>query len=247
MIPHFKGNTPFIDLEKKKEVDKAMIDDYGFSLMQMMELAGLNLAILARNNFLKNKPSGKKVIVVAGPGGNGGGVMVAARHLHNWGADVSLVLSSKAGKFNKDTIYQFSILKKLNIEVIEKIEEGDLIIDGMIGYGLSGNPKGKIAELITQINESGIPVLALDAPSGLDLSTGKPSDLCVKAKSTVTLAIPKSGHFRMPASKYIGELFLADISVPMELYKAMGIETKELARTFQEGSVVKINKLVIFS
>ena len=60
MIPHFKGNTPFIDLEKKKEVDKAMIDDYGFSLMQMMELAGLNLAILARNNFLKNKPSGKR-------------------------------------------------------------------------------------------------------------------------------------------------------------------------------------------
>jgi hypothetical protein len=51
----------------------------------------------------------------------------------------------------------------------------------------------------------------------------------------------------MPASKYIGELFLADISVPLELYKAMGIETKELAKTFQEGSVVKINKLVIFS
>lgn len=247
MIPHFKGNTPFIDLEKKKEVDKAMIDDYGFSLMQMMELAGLNLAILARNNFLKNKPSGKKVIVVAGPGGNGGGVMVAARHLHNWGADVSLVLSSKAGKFNKDTIYQFSILKKLNVEVVEKIDEGDLIIDGMIGYGLSGNPKGKIAELIKQINESGIPVLALDAPSGLDLSTGKPSEVCVKANSTVTLAIPKAGHFRMPASKYIGELFLADISVPLELYKAMGIETKELAKTFQEGSVVKINKLVIFS
>jgi len=247
MIPHFKGNTPFIDLEKKIEVDKAMIDDFGFSLMQMMELAGLNLAILARNNFLRNKPAGKKVIAVAGPGGNGGGVMVAARHLHNWGADVSLVLSSKAGKFNKDTIYQFSILKKLNIEVVEKIEEGDLIIDGMIGYGLSGAPKGRIAELINQINGSGIPVLALDAPSGLDLSEGKPLDPCVKAKSTLTLAIPKSGHFRMPASKFIGELFLADISVPLELYKAMGIEIKELAKAFQEGSVVKINKLVIFS
>jgi NAD(P)H-hydrate epimerase len=247
MIPHFKGNTPFIDLEKKKEVDKAMIDDFGFTLIQVMELAGLNLAILARNNFLKNKPFGKKVIVVAGPGGNGGGVMVAARHLHNWGADVSLVLSSKAGKFNKDTIYQFAILKKLNIETAEKINKADLILDGMIGYGLSGDPKGKIAELIGQINASGIPVLALDAPTGLNLMTGKPSDPCVKAKSTMTLAIPKTGHFRMPATKFIGELFLADISVPMELYRKMGIETQDLEKAFQEGSVVKINKLVIFS
>jgi len=247
MIPHFKGNVPFIEVDQMQEVDRLMTEEYGISQLQIMENAGLDLAILARENFLGNDPAGKKVLIAAGPGGNGGGAMVAARRLFNWGADVSLMLTSTRGKFRKETIYQFSILKRMGIEVTNEIPKCDLIIDGMIGYGMHGTPNNKAAASINLINESGIPVLALDVPSGLNLSTGKPSDPTIKAQSTLTLALPKLGLFKLVASKYIGDLYLGDISVPTEIYKSLGLQVNGLANAFRENTVVKINKVVVFN
>ena len=126
MIPHYKGNTPFVTTTQMKEVDRIMTEDYGISLLQMMEIAGGNLAYLARDLFLIKNLDEKKVIVAAGPGGNGGGAMVAARRLKNWGVDVKVILSEKSGKFNKATISQFSILQKMKIPVIKDIEDADL-------------------------------------------------------------------------------------------------------------------------
>jgi NAD(P)H-hydrate epimerase len=247
MIPHYKGNLPFITSVQMKEVDRIMTEEYGITLSQMMENAGLNLAVLARDKFLIKDFQEKKVIVVAGTGGNGGGVLAAARRLKNWGINVSIILTDSKGKFKQETIAQFSICQKMEIPVINKITDADLIIDGMIGYGIDGDPKEKAAWLINQINESGIPVLSLDAPSGLDLTTGKPGKPTIKAKATLSLALPKIGLFKLDSSKYIGELFLADISVPPELYDLLKIESESLTRVFREGTLVKINKVIVFS
>jgi len=247
MITHYKGNIPFVDTAQMKEVDRIMTEDLGISLLQMMENAGHNLAILARKLFLVKELETKKVIVAAGPGGNGGGAMVAARRLKNWGVDVKVILSEKSGKFNKDTVHQFSILQKMKIPVIKEIESADLIIDGMIGYGINGDPKPPVADLIEKINKSSAPVLSLDAPSGLDLNTGKAGKPTIRAKATMTLAIPKLGLFKLQAARHIGDLYLADISVPPNVFKSLKIETTSLSKVFREGSVVKINKVVVFS
>lgn len=248
MIPHFKGNIPFVDIDQMQEVNRLMTEEYGISQQQMMENAGLNLAILAKEIFLDNQPEGKKILIAAGPGSNGGGAMVAARRLKIWGADVSLMLSATKGKFRKETIYQFSILQKLGIETTDKVPACDLIVDGMINYDFNnGNPDNKAAARIRMINDTETPVLSLDAPSGLDLSTGKPGDPTIKAHSTMTLALPKLGLFKLKASKFIGDLYLADISVPPDIFKTLGLQVNGLAKAFNEHTVVRINKVVVFN
>lgn len=246
MIPHYKKNIPFITTAQMIEVDRVMMEDLGISLTQMMENAGLNLATVAKEVFLKNELKNKKVIVVAGSGGNGGGALVAARRLSGWGADVSVLLSSSKG-LKKETKQQFEILQKMNVPVVETIHNADLIIDGMIGYSISGDPNTKVAELIETINASGIPVLSLDTPSGLDLTTGVPGKPTIKANATMTVALPKLGLYKMKASKLIGDLYLADISVPPSVYKSFDIDPSQLAEVFLLDTVVKINKMVVFS
>jgi NAD(P)H-hydrate epimerase len=248
MIPHYKETIPHISTEDMIEVDRLMIEDYGIDLVRMMENAGNNLAILVSRLCLRGKPFGKKVIVIAGSGGNGGGVLVAARRLHNWGADVKIVLVAEPGKLKDVTKQQYEILKKMGVPFQDGIDEdAGVIIDGMIGYRIQGNPKGRFKELIEQINTSHIQVVSLDTPSGLNLTTGIPGDPTVKAKATLTLALPKTGLFKHKASKYVGDIYLADISVPPGLFKKIGIEDKSLGRMFSSGTVVKINKVVVFS
>jgi NAD(P)H-hydrate epimerase len=245
MIPHFKGNVPYVTVDQMKKVDDILTKEIGISLLQMMENAGLNLALLAKINFLENDAKNKKVIVLAGSGGNGGGAMVAARRLSNWGADVSILLSGNTSKLKKETKHQYSILKAMGVSEVSQIDKADLIIDGLIGYGIKGEVKSSQADIIESANKSGIPVLSLDAPSGIDLTTGNPSKSAIKATSTLTLGLPKFGLFKMRASRHIGDLYLADISIPPKVFKHVGIETDVLEKIFAESTIVKINKLVV--
>jgi NAD(P)H-hydrate epimerase len=247
MIPHFKGNLPFISPDQMKEIDRIMAEDFGISLNQTLENAGQNLAILAREKFLDFKPQGKKVIVIASPGANGGGVMVAARKLKICDAEVSILLSDKKGKFSKETVHQFSLCQKMKIPTVDTIQSADLIIDGMLSYDFQGNPSEKESRIIEMVNNSKAPVIALDTPSGLDLSVGRPGDPTVKAEATMIVALPKYGHFRQKSAAYVGELFLADINVPIEVFETLKIESENLKRVFGENPLVKINRVIIFS
>ena len=100
---------PFIDTEQMIEVDRAMINDYQISLIQMMENAGRTLAILIRERFLDGDAKGKTITVMAGTGGNGGGALVAARRLHNWGAEVSVSLTRPEEKMTPVPRQQLSL------------------------------------------------------------------------------------------------------------------------------------------
>jgi NAD(P)H-hydrate epimerase len=107
----------------------------------------------------------------------------------------------------------------------------------MIGYGLTGDPRGIVANWITRVNDAGRPVLALDTPSGLDTTTGTPGNPCVRASATLTLALPKTGLVAAEAIAYVGDLYLADISVPPQLYKRLGIEIPPI---FTHDTIVNI-------
>jgi NAD(P)H-hydrate epimerase len=133
------------------------------------------------------------------------------------------------------------ILKSIGVKVSRKGDEAEfakcrLIIDALLGYNQKGNPKGEIAELVGRSNRSGKPILALDIPTGLDPNTGYPSEPCIRASQTLTLALPKRGLYARRAKPYVGALFLADISVPRELYREFGVRSP----VFASDSIVEL-------
>jgi NAD(P)H-hydrate epimerase len=205
------------------EVDRAMIEDFRIELIQMMENAGRNLAHLARTRFLGGDPRGKRVIALAGSGGNGGGALVAARRLHNWGASVTVGLAQSASSMTAVPAHQLDILERMGVTIVDTRSVGglapaDVVLDGLIGYGLKGAPQGGAAELIQWANTQSAPILALDVPSGVDASTGTVFDPAIRATATMTLALPKKGLDGPAMANHVGELYLADISVPPGLY-----------------------------
>lgn len=237
-------DLPTLSRKQMIEVDHLMITKIGISLIQMMENAGRNLAELTRNNFLNGNISAKKIIILAGSGGNGGGALVAARHLVNWGADVSVYLGKPLADYSDVPFQQLQILKNMKVKIYNKKPEDDLpradvILDGLIGYNLDASPRGRVAKMIEWASHRGEPIISLDVPSGLDVDTGIAHKPTVKASATMTLALPKTGLLSSQASDYVGDLYLADISVPEMIYKKLGIEISE-PNIFKEKSVIQL-------
>ena len=221
-------SVPTVSVEQMREVDRLMEEQYGAVLLQMMENAGRNLAHLARRSYFDDDARGRKILVLAGSGGNGGGGLVCARRLHNWGAEVRVWLTKSADELGTVPRRQFDIVAAMGIPVTIAIGSvdlpaADLIVDAIIGYSLSGAPIGSAAALVTAANRHAAPVLSLDTPSGLDTDTGVPHEPAIRADATMTLALPKTGLLASVAAEHVGELYLADISVPPALYSALGI------------------------
>ena len=245
-----KTKISSISTEQMRKVDDLMINQYGIELIQMMENAGANLAELAINLMRKNfeNPSPKNIVVACGLGNNGGGGMVAARHLSNRGFNVTVVLAGAEAKLKPIPLKQWNILKKLPVGIIIAnssdtlgvFNETDLIIDAIIGYGMYGKLRGIPAHVIHEIlNTQNQNVLSLDVPSGLNITTGDFNEkLCIRAYATMTLALPKTGLIQDNAKECVGRLYVTDISVPPVLYKSIGIDCQSI---FNESSIIKIN------
>jgi NAD(P)H-hydrate epimerase len=226
------------------EVDRAMIEDYGITLMQMMENAGRNLAHLARARFLDGDPRGKGVVVLAGTGGNGGGALVCARRLHGYGADVRVFVTRPDASFAPIPAHQLAILRRLEVPIarpdrLATAGTPALIVDGVIGYSLRGVPRGPAAALIRWANAGPAPILSLDAPSGLDATSGTAHDPAITAAATLTLALPKAGLRAPGAAIHIGELYLADIGVPPALYAGPGLGLT-VGPIFAESDILRL-------
>jgi NAD(P)H-hydrate epimerase len=106
----------------------------------------------------------------------------------------------------------------------DELGAADAILDALIGYSLQGPPREPIASLIRATNRADAPVIALDVPSGLDGDSGQPFDPTIKAATTLTLALPKAGLMRPASRDWVGDLYLADISVPVQVYRRLGVE-----------------------
>ncbi len=242
--PIYRGEIPYLTTEQMIEVDRAMIEDFGIELVQMMENAGRSLAHLARARFLGGDPIDKQVIVMAGTGGNGGGALVCARRLHSWGAQVTILITKPDEGFAPVPALQLGILRRMGVEAgppetIVRRTEPDLIVDGVIGYSLKGAPRGTASELIRWTNDQVSPVLALDAPSGVDATTGTVFDPAIAATATMTLALPKEGLRAPGVEARVGELYLADISVPPSLYAepTLGLQVGHI---FSKSDIVRL-------
>jgi NAD(P)H-hydrate epimerase len=239
---------PYLTTAQMREVDRAMMEDLQIGLIQMMENAGRNLAHLARGRFLAGNPQDKNVVVLAGSGGNGGGSLVCARWLHNHGARVHVFISRADQDFTPVPAHQLGILRRMEVDVspasmLETADNlgliPDLIIDGIIGYSLQGDPRGASAAMMRWANSQEAPILALDAPSGVDTTTGRVFDPAIRATATMTLALPKEGLRTPGVGTQTGELYLADIGVPPSLYAKppLGLTVGNI---FAESEIIRL-------
>jgi NAD(P)H-hydrate epimerase len=214
--------VPAVTEDQMRQVDQIAVEEFNLSILQMMENAG---RALAENAFaiLGSRP--RNVTVLAGPGGNGGGGICAARHMHNRGLDVSLVLATSKTKIHDAAAAQLEILQSTQVSLIPQadakktIRSAALVVDALLGYSLRGAPKGRVKELIELCNREAARVLSLDIPSGMNATTGdEPGVSITGAERTLTLALPKTG-----LQKYPGELYLADIGIPPEVYRKLDL------------------------
>lgn len=235
---------PTVGRDQMAALDRAMIDDLHISLVQMMENAGRALAQLAWTRFLGENPAASRVVVLAGKGGNGGGALVGARNLSNWGTKLLVALARPEADLAPVTALQLTILRRLEMPIVQAsqvadLPPADLIIDGLVGYSLSGPPLGTTATLVRWANAQPAQVLALDLPTGLDADTGNSHDPTVRAAATLTLAIPKTGLRAPKAGPNVGELYLADIGVPTALARTI-LGDSALKPLFTGEAVIRV-------
>ena len=161
---------------------------YPGSMEELMERAGSQAALVALNTF----PHAVRWTVVCGAGSNGGDGRVVARHLEAAGKDVRIV-DAKAGKID--------------------LGDPEAIVDAIFGTGFTGEPRPDAAALIERINDTGVPVLAIDLPSGVDASTGEIAGVAVRAAASVTFHGRKVGIAVAPGRFHAGEVHVADIGL----------------------------------
>jgi NAD(P)H-hydrate epimerase len=198
----------------------------GVSRLLLMENAGKTVA-----DYIERKmgAAGRKVVVVAGTGNNGGDGFVAARHLAAYGARVKVFMIGLSENIRTpEASLNWRIAKKMNQSIelfqlrdesfmssIEKaISEADVVVDAIFGTGLRGELKEPYASVIGLINKSGAFKLAVDVPSGLDPLTGEVCGAAVRADATVTFHRAKKGLFAR--QDLVGELVVANIGIPPE-------------------------------
>jgi NAD(P)H-hydrate epimerase len=226
---------PWVSREQMAEVDRLATETHSIRLALLMENAGRALARLAVMRFGSKLQEGQAV-VLAGKGGNGGGALVAARRLHGWGVKVQVLLRHPPDSYLGIPRQQLEILQRLDIPIGEAAPRMQtstigLLIDGLIGYGLRGTPDARTANLISWASALPADVRSLDLPSGLDANLGFAFDPTIKASATLTLALPKIGMRRPESASWIGELYLADIGIPPEVYLPMGLRVPQLFRS----------------
>ncbi|WP_020620224.1 bifunctional ADP-dependent NAD(P)H-hydrate dehydratase/NAD(P)H-hydrate epimerase [Paenibacillus daejeonensis] len=235
-----------VQSEEMRRLDRYVIEDIGVQVESLMENAGRSLAELllrlhrgepenagpvqvmagsekissARRSELQ---SDKPWVILAGKGNNGGDGLVAARHLQEYGIAVSIVLAEETDQLGAEAAKQLRSVKRLNIDcsvyrpaVLDWSQWGG-IVDALLGTGTRGEPKEPYASLIREANDSGLPIIAADVPSGLDSDTGQAADPCIQATATLTFALAKCGLAQHPGAALAGTVLVAPVGIPPAL------------------------------
>jgi NAD(P)H-hydrate epimerase len=225
-----------------REVDRRMTEEFSIDLLSMMENAGRNLAELVRRWF-HGTVERRSIWVVAGRGNNGGGGLVAARHLRNWGAMVTVLLPAEplsgTPEAQRRPLVRMGVRRCVGkvAQAFEPRRRPEAVVSSMVGYGLHGPPRGWVAAMIRKINAMHQPVFALDLPTGLDPTSGVVFDPCLRATATATLALPKRGLVSRAARGVTGRIYLVDIGVPREIYRQVGLDVGAI---FSRDSLVRL-------
>jgi hydroxyethylthiazole kinase-like uncharacterized protein yjeF len=219
---------PVLTVSQMRNLDKKAIGGDVAKGYSYMLKAGAGLFETVRELFPDT--SSGDIAVVCGKGNNGGDGFVVSRllveaeyHVMCFGLCPPDEIKAEAKLAYEQYIAcggNFLLLDDLGD--LCNLSRYGLIIDALLGSGLSGNPRGLVAEAIKAINESGLPVLAVDSPSGLDNSLGVPGQPCIKANVTVALGYPKIGAFFYPGKAYVGDYRIKDLGYPEDCMREVG-------------------------
>lgn len=227
--------VPSATAAQMAEVDRIASEELGIPLELLMENASHQIATAAR--LFLGDAAGTRIVAFAGSGNNGGDALGALRHLSGWGAKVGAVLSGPPERLRPLARRQLDNLSSLGVTHQTAADDADLLLDGLLGYSVSGPPRDAVADLIRAANASRLPILAVDLPSGLQPDTGEPLGVTIRAALTVTLALPKRGLLGTRSQALVGDLLLADIGIPPQAFDRLAIETRGL---FEHGDLVRI-------
>ena len=223
-------SAPLGDLtaEQVARLDAAAAE-CGLSTLQLMEIAGWQVARCAWRHL--GGPAG--VSVVAGYGNNGGDGLVAARHLATWGCAVRVLVLGDEQRVVGVVREHVMSARLCGIDVVSDADPAavrgvtagtDLVIDAILGTGLRSAPREPQSSGIRALNDSGIPILSVDVPSGLDATTGDAFDPTVRAALTCTLTAMKRGLRLGDAPAHAGAVWVADIGMPAAAWLRAGVE-----------------------
>lgn len=225
--------------EEVRSLDARAADDLLLPTLLLMENAGRGAAAFL-SDLIGETPAPPRVLILCGPGNNGGDGGVVARHLDAWGASVRLVWFTHRDRLKGDAKAQWNILERSDISQTAWLDDhpgetspggldalltgADWLVDGLLGTGLDRPVSGLLREVVEAINRSGKPVLALDLPSGLDADTGEALGVAVRATATATFAAPKKGFDAPGAAAHTGRVAVIDIGLPAKLLREFWIE-----------------------
>lgn len=208
--------------DESRAIDQAAVDELGLSGLLLMENAAAGVCRLIRQDFADVG----RMVILCGPGNNGGDGFAIARQLAAVGIESEVILVD-AGKplthdcdFNRNVWtaagYKVSDGTDLSVaaEVCSFLSSSDLIVDCLLGTGIRGDVREPFASVVNAINASRAKVLAVDVPSGLDCNTGTAVGSCVRADSTVTFVGIKTGFRQKSAAEFTGQLHVAHIGLP---------------------------------
>lgn len=226
MLPYRAGEP--LTVSQIRELDVLTIEHVGVPGLVLMENAGRAAAELAYGALVN--PSRDRVLILCGPGQNGGDGLVAARCLHNAGANVRVVLAAAPARYEADAATNLRIVQRMSIEwipafepaglerALSVMEHAEVVVDALLGTGAKGAPRGVVADLIRASNQAArARRIAIDIPSGLCGDTGAVHDPCFQADLTVTFVAEKTGFVAPSARSVLGRVVVADVGVPREL------------------------------
>jgi hydroxyethylthiazole kinase-like uncharacterized protein yjeF len=208
-----------------RAIEQRIFNEFGLSPRLLMEVAGRQLALLARRLAAKHPGT---IVVICGKGNNGGDGLVAARWLHHWGLPVQAV-----AWFNPEDVVEGSpaadalvAARLAGVPILMPAQApgavctAGLVIDAVFGIGAHGTARGLAAEAIKLMNACGRPILAVDIPSGVNADTGQAEGLAVQATWTATFGLPKLGLFQFPGADLAGEVIVVDIGLAAKAVNA---------------------------
>ena len=206
MLTRLAHGTPIYRTSEIREIESAAAG------LPLMERAGLAAAEIARTVAPE---SGRPILIVAGPGNNGGDAFVIARHLRAWWFKVCVVFLGNAAKLSRDASAALAAWREAGGTTADSIPDGEwgLVVDGLFGIGLQREITGPHAALVARMNSISAPKLAVDIPSGLESDTGAVLGHAVRADHTITFIALKPGLLTGDGTDHCGEIHVADLGL----------------------------------
>jgi len=230
----------FLARDAVRRVDALAIERYGYSGLVLMENAGRGTADVIEEKFLAAMPGHKPLVVIfCGVGNNAGDGFVIARHLDLRGYEVAIILLAPPEKLAGDALHNFRLLEKTGVKQLSlhgkdfegtntALQNATVLVDALLGTGATGalrSPYDIAVSLMTTVaNELGVPVVAVDLPTGLDADTGEPGPMVVHAAVTCTFVAKKQGFSNPAAKESTGEVVVLDIGVPESIVSEAAAE-----------------------